>query len=295
MKYSLGHANFCHLAETMQIHNHITPQEYLSHFSAIDNPEMIWRFNVQRSIWENLPIKRAGQRKDFFSRKHDHSLNENVEGPAIPHLNMLRTGKRIDSEGRIAVTQYVAVMLARTERMRLRMAGTLSQDLDRALQDPELIAKKLGFPVGPVRTGLREIEHRIQGDPLRTKEPVLRNVLWLPKVAAHIMQMNWHVVEIGTTDRFVTSDHPVFIDRSIGLKPPSGEFLLAMASNVALIGNWAPPVQDLTFLTADSRLARECNRRIISAAGNWIYCHKRANWVSKVVQNPSTNMSRLAL
>ena len=166
----------------MKIHNHITPQEYLKHFATIRNPDLIWRFNIRKNIWKELPVQRAGQRRDFFSSEYDFLLNENVEGPAQSYLNKLRKGEHVDEDGRFAVSKYVAVMIARTEPMRLRMADTISQDIGRALQDPEVTAKKLGLPVAPMRTLLRQIEDRMQGDPLRTKEPVLRQVLDLPKV-----------------------------------------------------------------------------------------------------------------
>ena len=278
----------------MKIHNHITPQEYLKHFATIHNPDLIWRFNIRKGLWEELPVKRAGQRKDFFSSEYDHRLNESVEGPAISHLNKLRTQEYVDAVGRSAISKYVAVMIARTERMRLRMADAISQDIDRALQDPEAAAQKWGLPVLPVNISLRKIKSGIRGDPLRTKEPVLRQVVDLKKVETHINKMKWQVFTVDTLDRFLTSDNPVFISRAAGIKPPDGEFLFSLASDIALVGNWEPSLGELTFLSANSRFVKEFNRRIVSAAENWLYFHKKANWVNKVVQNPSTKVDREA-
>ena len=108
------------------------------------------------------------------------------------------------------------------------------------------------------------------------------------------MKMKWQVFKVGTTDRFLTSDNPVFIGRSTGLKPPSGEFLFALASDIALVGNWEPSLGELTYLSANSRVVKEFNRFIVSAAENWIYFHKKAGWLKKVVQNPSTKVGRPA-
>lgn len=237
---------------------------------------------------------RAGQRKDFFSPEFEQLLSEKVEGPAIPHLNKLREKQCIDVAGRLAVGRYVTVMIARTERMRMRMAKSMSQDIGKALQDPEEAARKWNLPIVPMYRGLRRIEDSMQGDPLRTKEPALRQVLWLSGVMDHIMRMNWQVFTADTTDRFLTSDHPIFVSKTAGLKHENAEFLFALASDIALVGNWKFTLGELAFQSADSRFVKEFNRYVVSAAEKWIYFHKKANWINKVVQNPSTNVGREA-
>ncbi len=280
------------IIKTMKIHNHITPQEYLKHFATKHNPDLIWRFNIRKGTWEELPIMRAGQRKDFFPPELEQLLSEKVEGPAISHLNKLREKQCIDMAGRLAVARYVTVMIARTERMRMRMADSLSQDIGEALQDPEEAARKWNLPIAPMYMSLLRIEDSMQGDPLRTKEPALRHVLGLPGVLDHIMRMNWQVFTVDTADGFLTSDHPVFVSKTAGLKHENAEFMFALASDIALVGNWKLTPGELDFQSANSRFTKEFNRHIVSAAENWIYFHKKAKWVNKVVQNPSTNIGR---
>ena len=278
----------------MKIHNHITPQEYLKHFATKSNPELVWRFDIRKGIWESLPVRRAGQRKDFISPEDDHLLNENVEGPAQSYLNKLRMGEHVDEDGRFAVSKYVVTMIARTERMRLRMADSLSQDIASVMNAPEATAIQWGVPVAPMRTHLSKIDEHLQVDPLRTKEPILRKVLDFPEVQDHIMKMNWHVLTTRFSERFLTSDNPVFFRKATGLKPPYGEFLFALASKVALVGDWQGAERNLTFLPANSRFVKEFNRYIVSGADRWLYFHKRADWVNRVVQNPSTRAGREA-
>lgn len=282
------------IIKTMKIHNHITPQEYLKHFATKHNPDLIWRFNIRKGTWEELPIMRAGQRKDFFPPELEQLLSEKVEGPAISHLNKLREKQCIDMAGRLVVAQYVTVMIARTERMRMRMADSMSQDIGEALQDPEEAARKWNLRIAPMCMSLLRIEDSMQGDPLRTKEPALRQVLGLPGVLDHIMRMNWQVFTVDTADGFLTSDHPVFVSKTAGLKHENAEFMFALASDTALVGNWKLTPGELDFQSANSRFTKEFNRHIVSAAENWIYFHKKAKWVNKVVQNPSTIVGREA-
>lgn len=278
----------------MKIHNHITPREYLKHFATKDNPDLIWRFNIHKGKWEELPIIRAGQRKDFFSPEVEQLLSENIEGPAIPHLNKLREKQCVDVAGRLAVAQYITVMIARTERMRYGMSKSLSQEIDSVMNAPKLTAEQWGVPEGPMRTQLEKMKQGLAGNPLRTKEPLLRQILNLPDVQDHIIRMNWQVFAVDTTDRFLTSDHPVFVSKTAGLKHEDAEFLFALASDIALVGNWKFAFGELDFQSANSRFVKEFNRHIVSTAENWIYYHKKADWISRVVQNPSTKVGREA-
>ncbi len=273
------------------MHNHITPQAYLKHFSTIQNADLIWRFDRQESRWEPVPLKRAGQRKDFLPPDEEDRLT-GIENSASGPLNKLRERLGLDEGGRVAVGKYVAAMIARTERMRSRMADSLSEDIASARSDPELLAMQWNVPMAPMLGHLDRIEESLEGDPLRTKDSLLHQVLELPKVLDHIIDMNWHVFTVESSERFLTSDNPVFISKAKGLMHPHGEFLFPLASEVALVGSWQGPKRGLTFLSASSRFIKEFNRHVVSGAGRWLYFHEKADWLTRVVQNPSTRIGR---
>ena len=276
----------------MSLHNHIIPQEYLKHFGTAKDPELVWRYDKQCGKREQIPVKRVSQRKDFFSEVDERMLSENVEGPALRHLNKLREGKQLDHHGRVAIGEYLTRMVARTERIRLKMAESLSKDVAEARSNPRLWAMRWGVPVEPMLKYLNEKGEGLQPDPLRTKEPLLHQVLDFPEVRDHLVGMNWQVFTTDSSERFLTSDNPVFIGRAQGLKPPHGKFLFPLASKVALVGSWQGPNRNLTFRPAYSPLIKEFNRYVVSGAHHWLYFHEKADWVRKMVQNPSTRVGR---
>ena len=273
------------------MHNHITPQEYLKHFSTNQNSDLIWRFDRQESRWERVPVMRAGQRKDFLPLDEEKRLTK-IEQSALGPLNQLRKRSRLSGGDRIAVGKYVAVMIARTERMRSRMADSLSEDIASAKSDPERLALQWNVPMAPMLDHLDRIEESLKDDPFRTKNPLLHQVLELPDVLDYIMEMNWQVFTVDSSERFLTGDNPVFIGKAKGLMPPHGEFLFPLASEVALVGSWQGPKRGLTFMPASSRFIKESNRHVVSRTGRWLYFHEKADWLTRVVQNPSTRIGR---
>ncbi len=274
----------------MSLHNHITPQEYLKHFAPSQYPEQIWRYDKQGDAPKLLPIKVAGQRKGFHPSKEERRLF-GIERSALAALNQLRDHSKIDEVGRVAIGNYLATMMARTERTRFKMADYLSEDISSIRNHPESWAMKWNVPMKPMLKILGDIEENLQGNPLRTKETILNQALYLPEVLDHLVDMNWQVFTVTSSERFLTSDNPVFIGTN-GLKPPHGEFLFPLASESVLVGSWQNPKRSLTYRSASLQFIKEINRYTASGADRWLYFHQRAGWVTKVIQNPSTRVGR---
>ena len=272
----------------MAIHNHTTPREYLKHFATNDDPEKTWRYDIKDRKWELLPVEIVGQRSDFYSMEMEISLNSKIEAPAQSHFNRLRRGEQVDGAGRLAVARYVVNMATRVERTREKMADSLQREITQIMEAPEEWAIKWNVPEDILLDHLEQKEQSLLGDPLRTKDPVLRTVLELPNALALIMDMNWHVFAVDTIDRILTSDNPVFVGAQ-RLKPPHGEFFFPLASKVAMVGNWKGAKEGLTYLSANSRFVKEFNRYVVAGADRWLYFHEKADWVTKMVKNPSTN------
>ena len=246
---------------------------------------------MREDRWESLPVMRAGQRMDFYPPGEEARLAK-IEQSALGPLNRLRNRSKLDLGGRGAVGKYLVAMIARTERARLRMADYLSSDIASAKGNPELTAKRWNGPEASMLDYLRKIEEGLEGDPLRTTQPLLHQVLEFPGVQAHVLQMHWEIFTAASPEQFLTSDSPVFVGGDTGLKPPRGEFRFALASDVALVGSWQGRRGGLQFLKGSPGLIREFNRYVISGADRWLYFHEKADWVPKVVMNPSTRIGR---
>ena len=275
----------------MPIHNHITPQEYLKHFATSKCPDRIWRYDKRKAFPELLPIIATGQRKDFYPSVEESRLSK-IEQSALVPFNQLRGHLPISESGRVAAAHYLATMIARTERVRLKMAKYLSEDIANAKNAPELSAAKWNVPVAPMLEHFGELEEQLSYDPLRTKDTILHQVLEFPDVQDLIAEMNWQVLTANASEGFLTSDTPVFVGRAKGLKPPNGTFLFPLASWIALVGSWQTPQRSLAYLSADSRFIREFNRYVSSGADRWLYYRERADWVIKVMKNPSIRVGR---
>ena len=278
-------------SNTMSINTHITPREYLKHFTTIEDLDLIWRYDKQNARWERLSVSRVGQRRNFYSPEEESRLAE-IEYSASFPFNQLREGSELDDSGRAAAGKYLATMIARTERARLRTAAIFSEEVAGAKSDSGRWAMEGNVPEAHMLNYLDEIDERLRGDPLRTKEPLLLHVLELPEILDHIIAMNWQVFMARSPERFLTSDHPVFVGKAKGLKRPDGEFLFPLASQVALVGSWRGPNRSLTFSSASSQIIKKFNRYVVSGAERWLYFHEPADWVTKVVRNPSTKVGR---
>ena len=275
----------------MSLHNHITPQEYLKHFATNQCRDRIWRYDKEKGTWGLLPIKSAGQRKDFYPQAEEDRLTK-IEQSALVPLDQLRERSQLNDDGRDAVGEYLAATIARTESIRLKMANYLAAGIADEKSDSEETARRWNVPVALVLEHLDTIEEGLEGDPFRTQEPLLHRVLELPEVLRYIVQMNWRVFTTDSPERFLTCDNPVFVGQANGLMPPDGEFLFPIASRSALVGSWRGPERSVAFHEATSRIIKEFNRYVVSSAVRWLYGHQKVDWVRKVVKNPKTSIGR---
>ena len=279
----------------MAIHNHTTPREYLRHFASSADADKIWRYSLHEGVWELIPVANVGQRKDFYTAEEEVRLSK-IEGSAIAPLRLLRAGQQLDHEGQRAVGVYLTTMIARVEHTRKKLPSYLRSEISAMQSDiqenTDYWTEQWNLPASYMVKYLSDKHQSLTGDPLRIKDPIFSQIGVLPQVIEHITRMCWTALTSNSSDRFLTSDNPVFVRRDIGLKPPDGEFLFALSSEVGLMGSWRSPSEGLEFLKGPSGLVREFNRCVIAGADRWLYFHEKAKWVREAAKNPSTKSGR---
>ena len=196
----------------MSIRTHTIPRKYLEYFGMIEDISLIWRYSVENYRWapEPAPIKKVGRRVDFYTQAEEHQLNK-IEDAALYPLDQLRIGQQLDDKGRLAVGIYLVAMLARVERTRNKMHDSLDKEITNVRSASKTFSTKWNVPEDFLLNYLDEKAKMLQEDPLRTRDSVLHRVLELPETLDHLMQMHWRVFDVTSSERFLTSDNPVFI------------------------------------------------------------------------------------
>ena len=276
---------------------HYVQQHYLRCFGTPEDPGNIWMYDKSSKEFKRLPVKNVAQSSEFYSEEDERALSERIEGPAQDPLEHLRNGRQIKVQDRQIVAVYLDSMIKRVPHNREKILAVAPQEKNKLLvkirENPELWASK--FNLTPVEL-LHEVEQWEQGFDNRSlsmKDDMLRCQWFSPDVIACIFSMTWRVIKSDGSNRFLTSDNPMFFDEGYGLKPPFGEFSFPLSSDVALHGSWQGPREGLSFVQAWPALVKEIDRRVAFAADRFVFYHQNARWVSVIAEKRRPKLNRI--
>ena len=249
------------------MHNHYVPQHHLRRFATPENSERIWRYDIDKGVFQRLPIKTVAQECNFYSERRERELNEQVEGPAQKQLARLLSGEHINQEQRKLIALYVFVTWIRVPRMRARMESWI----------PEMKGKALA-PSGPAAT---EADERRAEEMFRD---AIRDVPVSQNLVAEIEAMKWTLLKARQPDYFVTSDCPLYRGewRDDGTRVT--ELVLALSPSSALICHKQGRREGFSILNASPEIARKVRRYVISVATRYVFSHVKARWIEDVAQ-----------
>ena len=274
---------------------HYVPQHYLRHFATPEDPNNIWMYDKNSNELKQLPIKNVAQSKGFYSAQDERALSVGIEGPAQGPLDQLRNGQQIGVEGRRAVAVYLDSMLKRGPRTRRKMLEKAPQKKKELLasirKSPNSRASKSNLtPAEPLHR-VEQWEQEFDSNPLSLKDDLIRRQWVSPVVIGCISSMTWRVIKADDSNRFLTSDNPVFFFEGCGLSPTFGEFSFPLSSDVALHGSWQGTREDLLFVQARPVLVKEIDRRAAFMAERFVFYHHNASWVPKVADKLSPRLT----
>ena len=280
--------------------HHYVQQSYLRCFRTPEDPDKIWMYDKSLKKFKLLPIKSVAQSSGFYSEKDERALSEKIEGPAQNPLEQLRNGRQLEVQDRQVVAVYLESMIKRvphTRKKMLEIAPRVKNELLARIRDnPESLksfASQYNLTQQELLHTIKHWEQKFDSKPLSIQSNMIRRQWISPVVNYYIFSMTWRVLTADDSNRFLTSDNPVFFDKGYGLKNLNGEFSFPLSSDVALHGSWQGPQEGLIFVQGRPRLVKEINRRVVFGAERFVFYHQNPRWVSVVAEKKKPRLNRI--
>lgn len=219
--------------------HHYLPQHYLRGFAR---GKSIWAHDLQEHRSFRTQIKAVANETALYTEDLEAHLANSVEGPAQSSIDKLRSLEELSSKEREVVARYVIALWKRVPTARKRVAAmvpgvadTIKTEIQQALakaaeEDPDL--------ANLARSRRDEVESIISRYKQHPPDHFWHHSVGTeatPRMILALLEMSWTVL-VSQSERFITSDNPVFFFASEGIGSPHSELSVPLSSGVAL---WA--------------------------------------------------------
>jgi hypothetical protein len=104
----------------------------------------------------------------------------------------------------------------------------------------------------------------------------------MPDVRAAILRMTWQFFVTSDDDNFVTADPVHTLRGGVGFTKPYSELTFPISSRFVLIGSYRNVRAG--YVSAESELVKEVNRRLIATAKTFAYCSRNRRWIITIMK-----------
>jgi hypothetical protein len=275
--------------------HHFVPQRYLRNFEDVAHPGYIWVHDRHGATPQLAKIDKVAQSRNFYSQTTEVILAESVERPANPIIAKLTSSQSITLSERFQLAYYIAVMLKRIPAHRRHVQAMVPEALadvvnsvrkqleefaTDAQADPDIL-KRRGVE-------LDKIEQKFQTHLPQEVLDQIREPWPSTQMVEFLFRMTWHVLTSVGPTFFVTSDNPAFYFTGFGLARKESELCFPLSTHCALHGSWQATTSGLEFMNCRPAMAKEINRRIVSAAERLVFYHQSADWILRLFQKQLT-------
>lgn len=270
--------------------HHFVPQRLLRNFAVPGEPNVVFMYDKKEICFRKVSIKRAAQEPKFYPDEVEADLARTVESPTNPIIAKLLRKEILTSDERAQLSVYVAVMITRVPRYRRKSAGRMPKVLQETVDDLKKHFAKLAadekLPTEKLDRVLAEIDRNhvalARNPPSQIVEQI-RTPWASERIVGGIYSMAWHVFS-ASTETFITGDAPVHVFDGFGVGRHESEFAFPLSPHIALVGEHQTVPRTLRFHQATPRMIREINRRLVSHAERFVFCHIEHEWLSLVAQ-----------
>lgn len=184
---------------------HEVSRFYLKGWSS--SPGLVHRYDKSTGRWREISLKKqAGVVPHAYTQRAEDWLADNVETPAAPVIERVRTAAgadiRLKIRDRDLVAAFILESYLRTMSARRRMAAAIDKLL---AEDPDASVDVVKF--------LTDARQEIETDPSRAKSALVRDSPGFHdhrRLRAAILTSQWSLYCLADSRRsFVTSDDPV--------------------------------------------------------------------------------------
>jgi len=273
--------------------HHYVPQKYLRGFSDSKVSGMIWQHDKQTEKAIKVPIKVIAQQRDYYSQEMERDLNDLVEIPGNAAIENLCNGISLSPADRSNLSIYIATMMKRVPRHRIRAREGMPEVLDDVLS---AIRVELQTSVGDANVDaslikarlaeLDEIEAKyraeIPAEVIKETMNQFRNPTPTEEHVSLIHKMTWRVLTSTGPSYFLTCDNPATHFEAWGLGRRESEFAFPLCTTRLLHGCWQPLRAKRACVHISQKRVKSLNRRIACAATRFVYYHRDEKWLRAI-------------
>lgn len=279
--------------------SHYIPQKYLRGFAGAD-PSKVWVYDKKNRRLFEAAISKVAQESAFYEANVEVELNVAIESPTNPVIDKVRRREAISSEERVKLALYVAVMLMRVPKRRMKALemypGVINDTVHRTMEEIKLIGETSDIDPQVISRRLQEAEdarERLQQQPPQAVVEQMRSPWPSENVVNAIHSMTWRYLVSSGPIFFLTTDNPAFFFEAYGMGREESELSFPLSSDVCLLGNWQPGRDAEQFLDVKQAAVKEMNRRNASTATRFLFFREPAPWIEKIAHKERPYLSRI--
>lgn len=268
--------------------HHYIPQRYLKAWEAQGSPGSIWTYDKQIETRKPLPIRGVAQSPGYYEVQIEKELAADVEKPGNDVIDKIRRGETIDEMDRRHLTYYLGTMIRRVPTARANAEELIPQAMATVSRElKEWFATQVtagNIDEATLASRVAEIDSTIEKftrQPPTTVTDVIRTPWPFVSTLVALHGMTWRICRSEGPSYFLTSDNPAYCLEPWGLGQMESELVFPLCPTLLLHGSWEESRIEQTF-TMPQYMVKECNRRIATGAGRFIFYDREADWVFKV-------------
>ena len=271
---------------------HYIPQKYLSRFAVKPESRAVCQYDRQLGTFKTLTVKAIGVFTDWFSPLTEDQLSK-IEGAALTPMDKLADCRQqLDEAERKAVCAYIASMVQRVPPGRDSALSIMEVTYERFKNNPELVHEELGVPTSVVESYFARFE--LDGTRERIIEEDAKLILDLPQFENALEAMEWTILLATGGRRFITSDAPVYWDKSTGVGKSGAELTFPISTKAVLYLCKGESNCKIEYTHASERVHTELNRRAVHNSKRFIFSSTNDKWVKLLAQRRTEPNLRLA-
>jgi hypothetical protein len=276
---------------------HYVPQAHLRRFQDDSIPGLIWMYDKKTKSFVQASISNVAQQADFYSEDVEKALANVIELPGNRCMNKLLRQESLDNAERTQLSLYMMVMATRGPRQRRKSFELASKVLATVIDDTQKEFEQLKREnlknSEQSRMWQEELDAVAEKYSKQMPEQILNQIntpFWSEKTVECIHNMAWHIIPAPPSMCFVTCDTPAHFFEGLGLGNSDSEFTFTISKTNALIGeqrhSWG-----ITYEKSNVRVAKEVNRRILSAAERFVFSPRKGDWIEIVAQKTAPHLN----
>jgi hypothetical protein len=231
-------------------------------------------------------IKEVAQKKRYYTREVESSLNTDVEIAGTRAMKLLIQGLSLSDQERVELSRYIATMIKRVPFHRNLVETKLYPDLlAETTNEYRNSLRTIGqfgiVPVDVVDQKLSETDAAERKLSVAMPKKV-RDLIEDPRpshgaqdpVAMAISNLGWRVLRSSGPSYFVTSDNPVY---------RYSELIFPLSTTHCLHADPQEKSGSLRFAKIGQDRVRIINKRVVAKATRYAYYAEDAPWVHKLL------------